>query len=94
MNIQSPLIHHLCHLSIGEWVGEIPAHAQQNDFRFIVSPLKGVELGHGNENEQTRSLTLPSADPVFATQPKMAQVAVLTVLTQITHQLRIKEGGV
>lgn len=25
---------------------------------------------------------------------KMAQVAVLTVLTQITHQLRIKEGGV
>ena len=45
------------------------AHAQQNDFRFIVPPLKGVELGHGNENEQTRSLTLPSAAPLFATQP-------------------------
>ena len=34
-----------------------------------MSPFKGVGLGHGEEREQTRTLTLSPAAPVFATQP-------------------------
>jgi hypothetical protein len=34
-----------------------------------MAPFEGVGLGHGDEGEQTRSITLPSAAPVFATQP-------------------------
>lgn len=43
--------------------------AEQDDLRLIMPPLKQVGLGHGDESEQARSLTLPSAAPVFATQP-------------------------
>jgi hypothetical protein len=45
------------------------AHTTQNDLGFVVPPLEGVGLRHGDESEQTRSLTLPPAAPVFATQP-------------------------
>ncbi len=34
-----------------------------------MTPLKRVRLEHGDERERIQSLTLPSAAPVFATQP-------------------------
>lgn len=34
-----------------------------------MTPFEGVGLGHGDESKQTQSLTLPSAAPVFSTQP-------------------------
>jgi hypothetical protein len=58
-------------LPITEGIGEVPAHAEQDNLRFIVSPLEGVRLGHKDEREQTQSLTLPPAVPVFATQPDL-----------------------
>ena len=40
-------------------------------------PLKGVEFGHGDRSKPIRSLTLPSAAPVFATHPFATQPLIV-----------------
>jgi hypothetical protein len=67
--LPSLFVHHCCYLAIAERVTAIPAHTTQNNLGFVVPPLEEVGLGHGDKSEQTRSLTLPPAAPVFTTQP-------------------------
>ena len=62
-------MHHFRYLTIAKRVTAIPADATQDDLGSVMSPFKGVGLGHGDESEQTRSHTLLPAALIFATQP-------------------------
>ncbi len=62
-------------MSVGKRVGEIPAHAQEDDFWFVVAPFVGEAFPKGRgwtwtlRSERTdTSSHLPPAASVFATQ--------------------------
>ncbi len=39
INLQAPLVHHLCYLPVAEWVGAIPAHIED-----IIVSLQALRL--------------------------------------------------
>jgi len=69
MNRLSSFANHLCYLPGGKRVGQIPANAIQNDFRFIVTQLEWVRFDHaeGASRHTLSPYHLPTS--VFATQP-------------------------
>ena len=90
MDIQAPLVYHLRHLLIAEWVGKIPAHTQQDDFRLVVTPFKEVGLGHVDRSARDTSFSAYHLPRFLQHNRKGCSRACPHSLVCLSHLMRIK----
>src|SRR5450755_1050428 len=49
IHVQSPLPHHLFEVAIAERIPQVPAHAQQDDLGFKMTPFERTWIAHNSE---------------------------------------------
>jgi hypothetical protein len=51
IDVQTPLLHHLFEITVAERIPKVPAHAEQNDVGFEMTPFERVLIVHeGNSS--------------------------------------------
>ena len=68
IDVQTPFPHHFLQIAVAERVSQVPAHAQQNDLRFKMTPFERILVAHeGNSSAVFEYRRVYYTTSVFAT---------------------------